>query len=434
MHYLLFIIIPLLPLQNIVDKIPKGPTGINFLNVSTMMLVAGWLLSSQKHRRPLIEPNGVNLTLGLFIALNFLGMWHSAFFLNLELPLSLSDPHLIFFKDYTTALALFWITTGIIQDERRMRHLVIAMAVILPYMFRVHYSHLMAASSWHYDHDMRVVGTFSHLGSNELAAFYTQYAMIFLCMFWMLSERKLRIFFLIATGLCLWGAVNSYSRASYIGLVVALVIFGLIKSRPLILATMGFLLIAPAVLPQSVMDRIEMTQSSDGELDESAASRLDFWELAWDKFLEYPLTGTGLHSFHHYNPAKLDTHNLYVRQFAELGFFGIVLFMALYWVTMRECVRLYKEADTAFLKALALGMILATIANMLLNIFGDRGSHLSLAGYYWVFMGLVVRGRILVAERAGQLPQGVDPPPPAPPPRPKASIFAEAGPRPPVDV
>ncbi len=425
MHYLFFLIVPLLPLQNVIEKIPKGPTGINFQNLMLLAMFIMWVLRSQKLRRPMIRPNPINIPLFLYILVTFLGLWRSSFFLHLPLPVSLSDPHVIFWKDYLTTLCFFWFTLGIIKDEKEMRWVLAGMAGILPYMLRIHYSQLQALRNWSYSHDLRVRGAFMHLGSNELAAFYTQYGLLYLAIAGGYVKRWHRWAYYAAMACCVWGAIYSYSRASYIGLVVGVLIFGFVKSRKLVMVTLGFLLIAPAVMPKSVMQRIEMTQAGEGELDESAASRLDFWELAWDKFLEYPFTGIGYHSFHHINPAGLDTHNMYVKQLTEMGIAGITLFMLLYFLQLKVCIQLYKEADNAFLRSLGLGMILCIAANMLLNIFGDRSSYLSLATFYWVGLGLVCRGlEIVRARRNAPKPRSKDQPAPAIKP-PRASIFAQ---------
>ncbi len=430
MFYFLLIIIPLMPLQNVVDKIPKGPSGVNFQNIVLILMFLFWTLRSNAKGRSMVRPNQINVALVLYLILSFLGMWRSSIYLNIDFPISISDPHVIFWKDYFTTLCFFWFALGIVDNDDEMFWLTVAMAVVMPYMFRVHYAQLMAASSWHYDHDLRVKGTFSHLGSNELAAFYTQYGMIFFCMAWFLKKWWHKAFFGGAALLCLWGVVYSYSRSSYIALVACLLIFALVQARTLIPVMVGFLFIAPAVLPASVMDRIEMTQDSDGKLDDSAAHRLDFWELAWEKFLENPIQGIGYHAFHHINPMGLDTHNMYVKQLCELGIFGIILFMVLYFAAINESTRLYREADTPYLKALGLGMVMCVVSNMLLNIFGDRGSYTALATYYWVFLGMVVRGRELAAARraaglgrAQADPGGVDSP--KPPDKPRGSIFAQ---------
>lgn len=426
MQYLFFVIVPLLPLQNIIEKIPKGPTGINFQNLMLLSMMGLWIWRSQQQRQPMIRPNPMNVPLALYILLTFLGLWRAAFYLHLDLPVSLSDPHVVFWKDYFTTMCFFWFTMGIIKDEREMRWLLLAMVAITPYMLRVHYNQLQALRHWSYSHDLRVHGVFMFLGSNELAAFYTQYGLLFTTMISGVQERWQKWAFAVGAGICVWGAIYSYSRASYVGLVVGFLIFGFLKSRKLVMALLGFLLIAPAVMPRSVMQRIEMTQSGEGgELDDSAASRLDFWELAWNKFLDHPVMGIGYHSFHHINPVGLDTHNMYVKQLAELGIAGIILFMILYVVQLTVSIRLYKRADTPFLKSLALGVVLCIISNMVLNIFGDRSSYLALATYYWVGLGLVCRGLELVAARRHAPrpgPQGQEPPPPPPP---RASIFAQ---------
>ena len=426
MRYLIFLVVPLLPLQNLIDKIPTGPTGINFQNLSLLGMFAAWFIVRRRRGGPFVVPNPLSGPLLAYIGLTFLGMWQASLFLDIDLPVSLSDPHVTFWKDYFTTMMFFFFAQGIIDDEKEIEWMLFAMAIVLPYMFRVHYIQLMDASRWHYSHDMRVHGTFSHLGSNELAAFYTQYGLLFLCLAAGLKQRWKKLFFFAAFGLCAWGAVYSYSRGAWMALALGIVIYGFIKSRTLVVAMLGFLLIAPAVLPASIMDRAEMTQSGGGKMDESAASRLDFWKLAWDYFLDHPLTGIGYHAFHHVNPAGLDTHNMYVKQMAELGIFGIALFMALYVIALVLAVRLYKIGDTPLLKSMGLGLVMCITASMVLNLFGDRFSYTALSTNYWVILGMTVRAIYIVRHRPpldDPTDDDADAPEVAAAPR-RASIFA----------
>lgn len=425
MRYLIFLVVPLLPLQNIVDKFPKGPTGINFQNLMLIGMFVAWLVVRKRRGGPLILRNKLTGPLIAYIAVTFLGMWQSAFFLDIDFPVTLSDPHVTFWKDYFTTMMFFFFAQGIFDDEKELEWMTLVMALVLPYMFRVHYAQLLEQAGWHYSHDMRVRGTFSHLGSNELAAFYTQYGLLFMCLAAGLKKRWKKIFFAVAFGFCLWGTVYSYSRGAWMALALCIAVYGFVKSRALVVAMLAFALIAPAVLPASVLDRAEMTNSGNGELDASAASRIDFWKLAWDYFLDYPLTGIGYHAFHHVNPAGLDTHNMYVKQMAELGVFGILLFLALYLIALGIAFKLYRIGDTPFLRSLGLGLMMCILASMILNIFGDRFSYTALSTYYWVLLGMAVRGIYIARNR----------PPPVddesdeeeddePPPERRASIFA----------
>lgn len=347
----------------------------------------------------MVVKNPISAPLIVYIVLTFLGMWQAAFFLDIDLPVTLSDPHVTFWKDYFTTMMFFFFAQGIFDEEREMEWMMFAMAAILPYMFRVHYSQYMDASAWHYSHDMRVKGTFTHLGSNELAAFYTQYGLLFMCLAAGLKKRWKKLVFAAAFGFCLWGTVYSYSRGAWMALALGIVLYGFIKSRALVVAMIGFALIAPAILPASITDRAEMTQSGGGELDSSAASRIDFWKLAWDYFLDYPITGIGYHAFHHVNPAGLDTHNMYVKQMAELGILGIALYLALYVIAMAVALRLYRIGDTPFLRSMGLGLFMCILASMVLNIFGDRFSYTALSTFYWVLLGMAVRAIYLVRNR-----------------------------------
>lgn len=86
--------------------------------------------------------------------------------------------------------------------------------------------------------------------------------------------------------------VFTYSRSAYLALVVVLVTGAVRSWRGRLIAVASLVGVAYA-MPASVRDRIEYTFLDVG-VDQSSATRLDLWSLAWQLGMDNPLTGVGL--------------------------------------------------------------------------------------------------------------------------------------------
>jgi O-antigen ligase len=73
---------------------------------------------------------------------------------------------------------------------------------------------------------------------------------------------------------------------------------------------------------------------SDASADESTQLRYEAWASGLEMFRNNPVFGVGSGQFgdHHY----LTAHNSFVLTMAEMGFFGLVLFVAIIWVSMKS--------------------------------------------------------------------------------------------------
>ena len=167
-----------------------------------------------------------------------------------------------------------------------------------------------------------------------------------------------------------------------------------------------FMIFWDSILPSSVVDRIQMTESPDGQIEESAALRLVVGS-GQTHFSENPFFGIGYQGFY-YASAGLplhNVHNYYLQTAAEQGIFGCILLATFFIRGLWSGWRLYRDGCSNFLRGTGLGFIACLSAMMITNIFGDRFSQIEVGSYFWVF-GIVDRARVLKAEPA---PESAEP-------------------------
>jgi probable O-glycosylation ligase (exosortase A-associated) len=143
----------------------------------------------------------------------------------------------------------------------------------------------------------------------------------------------------------------TYSRGALLGLLVVLAVIAL-KSKAKILA--GFLMVACAwtvltFAPSQWMQR--MGDFAHGNVDDSAAQRLNSWRFAWELAKDYPITGGGLRTFtpelfDRYTPQFVfnGPHSIYFQTLGEHGFVGLALFLLLLGTTLYSVRTVRKRA------------------------------------------------------------------------------------------
>jgi O-antigen ligase len=142
-----------------------------------------------------------------------------------------------------------------------------------------------------------------------------------------------------------------------------------------------------------------MTKTESGELEGSAAVRLDLWNHAMDLFRKSPIFGIGLGGFKFTVPEGFftDTHSLYLKTLSEQGIIGLIFLLIIFFIALKSGQRLFKMALTPFHKGLGFGFLGCTVAFIITNMFGDRWSYFVLGDYFWILWGLVDRS-ILSSE------------------------------------
>jgi O-antigen ligase len=392
MIYLFYLYVLLIPLEYIQDKIPKGPTGVNYLNITLLVMLLWWLARGGRDGRRHATPTPLNLLLFTFLGYSYLGLFLTS--MNVPgspMPFNPNDPAFMWFIRLANGMLFFWLGANMMRTRRDVRWCLYAVGLSMPLVWRAFRSDIGIHSTTAYHNLLRFSGPFKYIGSNELAALFL-IGCIFFGLF-ALAQRRWweKVAYLTASGLYAYGVLYSYSRAAQLALVCVAVVVASLRYRWVLAILVVALMTQHWWVPVSVRERWEMTEDEQGQLDESAESRKEFWALAWDLFLHSPVYGHGTQSFRQINPRQMDTHNIYLRVMAEQGTIGAILFVAIWFHVFRLAYTLWTRAPERWDRQFGFALFMTTIGLLIANLFGDRFSHLAMIGQYWVIAGLAQR-------------------------------------------
>lgn len=391
----MFYLIPLIPMQNIIIKMQDYPLGKDLVDILFMAIIVGWTLRKKER---FMEKNQVNWAVFFLLSVSFIGLFMG----SVGNPFSLENGYFITWKNFMLMPILFLIVANNIKDERDMKILMFIMALSFFMLFYNFHNAFEATKTYHFTNRERI-GSMAYYGPNEMASFAGQGAMIFLSIWLMYRHRWSRIVLGAVIFANLYVVVYSYSRAAYLAVFASLLFLGIAKERKILIALMILAAFWTSFLPKSVVERIRMTQSVEGELDGSSAQRFEIWERGVQSFYENPL-GVGFNRFQSLRVVEedgkgKDAHNMFLKMLVELGVQGLFIYTYLYIIALRIGWQLYREADNEFLRGLGMGFVLCTICNMVNNFFGQSWMFFPVNSFYWVFMALVIRARMIVQER-----------------------------------
>jgi probable O-glycosylation ligase (exosortase A-associated) len=217
--------------------------------------------------------------------------------------------------------------------------------------------------------------------------------------------------------------ICTYSRGGFLA-ASALGVFSFAKSTHKIraLASIATLaLLVSIAMPPQFWDRMQTITAPDDQRDASQQSRLHFWQVATTMANASPLVGVGFGAFPLSYPKYNRTgeyggeravHSIWFGALSELGYPGLLLFMANWSVATWSCSRLRRRA-----KRDPARRDLAVYANgltMSLVVFAVAGSFLphQYNEMFWHFIGLstalhVVAANevpVVVTEASGSMP------------------------------
>lgn len=202
-----------------------------------------------------------------------------------------------------------------------------------------------------------------------------------------------RILSLIVSSILLLGIVLSYSRASWLGIVligtILILIILKIKLRYLVMTLLGATLIVSTFWFQ-IIDRLSknnqdssakflthITSISNISTDASNVERLNRWYCALQMFKERPIAGWGPGTYQfQYAPFQLErmrtiistnfgdignAHSEYLGPLAEQGLPGTILFIVSAVIIIYYSFRIYYRSEIKWARYLALGIGLGFI-------------------------------------------------------------------------
>jgi hypothetical protein len=310
----LFVLVFIIPQPNIYYKLHQYFLGKDFLDIIFISVFLGIFI--QKKGFAKTKNTGF---IFLFILYSYLSLWNSALTYSLELPISTSNIFFIEWKNYIQMICYYFLVLNIIKDEKQQKILVIIITIVILLISIRCFRNFSPSASFSYDR--RVGGPFEAvgLGSNHLGAFIADYCSVVLGLFLFEKNWKLKILYLLTVLFGIHPLFFSYSRGAYGAAFLSIIVIGLLKKRSLLIGALVIIISWKAILPVTVVERINMTTDQQGNLESSAAKRIDLWEYAEELFMQNPAVGIGYGGFGISRAGEelQDTHNYYVKVLCE---------------------------------------------------------------------------------------------------------------------
>lgn len=189
----------------------------------------------------------------------------------------------------------------------------------------------------------------------------------------------------------------TWSRGAWVGVLLSLAFFILLKDRRWIILCIIGLLLMPSVLPASILNRI----TSIGDLnDSSTAYRVSVWVASIRIAKDYWMSGIGIGSsaFEKIYPGyalngagfALHSHNFYIQWVVETGIFGLITFLTIILTAYKQ-ITLVKNRKTL------IGLVTLAMAGSLLGFLFQGMAENSWYNFrmvlmFWIYLGILQSG------------------------------------------
>jgi O-antigen ligase len=198
--------------------------------------------------------------------------------------------------------------------------------------------------------------------------------------------------------------IMTYSRSSWLGVIVGLLALGFFKPRPvyflILLICLGGVLLIPEVQQRAIGDRE----------DSGIVYRQEKIEMAYRMFHEYPFFGQGPGSFKALAASSdvwgirehSSLENLYLRMLAEGGLFQAVIFIILYIYITRLGLTTARAMEPGFRQAVVLGSLAGCWAVLGCGLGEDPFINPMLNWIMGLYLGIMVMIRQSVLSGSGK--------------------------------
>lgn len=214
---------------------------------------------------------------------------------------------------------------------------------------------------------------------------------------------KHKISKLLAAGVVLVGTAAlgmTYSRASWVGFAVSLVVMVFLWKPKLIPAFIIVCALAIPLLPASIFHRIlTITNTSDT----STASRIPLYEATLSAIRSSPITGAGLgtaavqafiadNNLYHAKAPFVHAHDIYLQVWVETGLLGIVSFVGAMLLNIKNAARTVRHCPDSAARTITCAGAGALCGTMVCGLADYLWNYPRVMSIFWFLFALTIAG------------------------------------------
>ena len=203
----------------------------------------------------------------------------------------------------------------------------------------------------------------------------------------------------------------TYSRASWVGLAFAAVVFVVLWNRKLIPFGILAALVVLAILPDTVFNRILTIFNTS---DTSTNSRFPLYQAAGEFLQQRPVLGAGLGSdavrqaigdlnLFHGKDHFVHCHNIYLQVWCETGLVGVISFVGgILWTFKKGCRAVARATCDPVVRMTILGGAAALMGTMVCGLADYIWNYPRVMLIFWFVCALTLAGIRLAARQDGE--------------------------------
>lgn len=220
-----------------------------------------------------------------------------------------------------------------------------------------------------------------------------------------------RLVGLLAIGAGAASMAMTYSRATWLGLVLAAVVFVLLWNRKLIPAGIVVGLLGLALLPDTVFHRIMTIFNAS---DTSTTSRFPLYQAAGEFLKLHPLTGAGLGTdavraavkdmnLFHGKDLFVHCHNIYLQIWCEMGIVGLIAFVGgILWSVKEGARAVLKGRCSQPVRLAVIGGVSALMGALLCGMADYLWNYPRVMLIFWFVCGILLAAVRLAGRETAQ--------------------------------
>lgn len=271
----------------------------------------------------------------------------------------------------TASFILFYfVVINTVDTEKKIKGLLYIFIVsatfasiygLYQYMFGELYSQAWLDKSMFEDIKMRVYSTFEN--PNVFGEYLLLVIPVIVGLLFTEKGWKKKIFLLGILGINSIALILTFSRGCWLGILFSVAILAIVIDRRFILLGIALLLMAPFILPESIINRF----TSIGNMEDTSTSyRVSIWmgTIAMLKDYWFSGIGLGITSFNKVYPiyaysgtTAQHSHNLYLQLVVENGIMGLIMFIGIMYYFYKETIISICKKKNIVLVGIISGMV-----------------------------------------------------------------------------
>ena len=243
--------------------------------------------------------------------------------------------------------------------------------------------------------------TASFNGTNLLGIFLAMLTPFVAALALFYYHGRSRLWIAAAVFLGITGVFLTLSRSAGLGVWLAILFFGIMKRKKLLIAVLlSLLLIYPFIMPKNIRDWAHKIKYNPVVFLFNY-DRLSMYRNALNMIKTHPVVGVGVNTFsNNYAKYRLpeteegrtaDTtyaHNIYLHMAGEIGLLGLAAFIWFLYALFKQGIEAYRNSKDEYLKIAALGLMGSFIAFLINGMTETNLYFPTLVVTFWYLVGL----------------------------------------------